>query len=189
MQEVPVPYQAPVQAIPLVRTGSSLKLNRRSVPATLRAQWAMGRLQGGFISSKYELGWWAFTRLDQVLDQEKHGVFKTVLRAGLRHVLVGVERPSEDSLGWLNKHGYGYNIAKEDFGIMRDKYPEVFRKGTFITGVRSDSAESIRNLLSYAHEVDVDFAAGPSAAAVSKVAVSAPVNVTVAWPSLASSSP
>ena len=108
---------------------------------------------------KYKLGWWAFTRLDQMLDQEKDGVFKTMVRAGLRHVLVGVERPAENSLGWLNKHGYGYGVAKEAFGIMRDKYPEVFRQGTFITGIRSDTAESIRNLLTYAHEIDVDFAA------------------------------
>ncbi len=111
------------------------------------------------IRRKYDLGWWAFTRLDQMLHQEKHGVWELIVRAGLRHVLVGVERPAEQGLGWLNKHGYGYNVAKKAFGIMRDKYPEVFRQGTFITGIRSDSAESIRNLLSYAHEIDCDFAA------------------------------
>ena len=111
------------------------------------------------IRRKYNLGWWAFTRLDQMLHQEKHGVWELMVKAGLRHVLVGAERPANDSLGWLNKHGYGYNVAKEAFGIMKTKYPEVFRQGTFITGIRSDTAESIRNLLTYAHEIDVDFAA------------------------------
>jgi anaerobic magnesium-protoporphyrin IX monomethyl ester cyclase len=111
------------------------------------------------IRRKYKLGWWAFTRLDQVLHQEKHGVFELMVQAGLRHVLVGAERPAEQGLGWLNKHGYGYSVAKEAFGLMRRKYPEVFRQGTFITGIREDTAESIRNLLNYAHEIDVDFAA------------------------------
>ena len=113
----------------------------------------------GILKRGYNLGWWAFTRLDQMLHQEKLGVFQKMVRTGLRHVLVGVERPAADSLGWLNKHGYGYNVAKEAFSIMRDKYPEVFRQGTFITGIRTDTAESIRNLLDYAHDVDVDFAA------------------------------
>jgi anaerobic magnesium-protoporphyrin IX monomethyl ester cyclase len=113
------------------------------------------------IRRKYKLGWWAFTRLDQMLLQEKQGVWEKMVRAGLRHVLVGAERPAQgdDGLGWLNKHGYGYSVAKEAFGIMRDKYPEVFRQGTFITGIRSDTAESIQNLLHFAHEIDVDFAA------------------------------
>ncbi|MFT5429812.1 MAG: anaerobic magnesium-protoporphyrin IX monomethyl ester cyclase [Myxococcota bacterium] len=113
----------------------------------------------GILTRGYKLGWWAFTRLDQVLHQEKVGVFKDIVRAGLRHVLVGVERPAADSLGWLNKHGYGYGVAKEAFALMRDKYPQVFRQGTFITGIRNDTEESIKNLLTYAHEVDVDFAA------------------------------
>ncbi len=111
------------------------------------------------IRRKYKLGWWAFTRLDQMLQQEKDGVFELMVRAGLRHVLVGVERPGESNLGWLNKHGYGYDVAKKAFGIMKTKYPEVFRQGTFITGIRPDNAESIRNLLTYAHEIDLDFAA------------------------------
>ncbi len=111
------------------------------------------------IRRKYQLGWWAFTRLDQVLHQEKLGVFDTMVKAGLRHVLVGVERPAEEGLTFLNKHGYGYGVAKEAFGLMKRKYPEVFRQGTFITGLRQDTAESIRNLLTYAHEIDVDFAA------------------------------
>ena len=111
------------------------------------------------IRRKYDLGWWAFTRLDQMLKQEEDGVFELIVRAGLRHVLVGVERPANQSLGFLNKHGYGYDVAKKAFGIMKRKYPQVFRQGTFITGIRSDTAESIRNLLTYAHEIDLDFAA------------------------------
>ena len=113
----------------------------------------------GILKRGYKLGWWAFTRLDQMLHQEKLGVFEKIVRAGLRHVLVGAERPAGQGLEWLNKHGYGYSVAREAFGIMKRKYPEVFRQGTFITGIRSDTAESIRNLLTYAHEIDVDFAA------------------------------
>ncbi len=82
-----------------------------------------------------------------------------MVEAGLRHVLVGVERPQAGSLNWLNKHRYGEDKATEAFHLLRDHYPEVFRQGTFITGLRDDTEESIRALLDHAHAIDLDFAA------------------------------
>lgn len=111
------------------------------------------------IRRKYDLGWWAFTRIDLLLEQERLGILEKMVKAGLRHVLVGVERPGADDLGWLHKHGYGEDVGFRAFRLLRDKYPQVFRQGTFITGIRSDTAESIRNLLTYAHHIDCDFAA------------------------------
>ena len=111
------------------------------------------------IRRKYELGWWAFTRIDLLLHQEKQGILEKMVKAGLRHVLVGVERSADLDLGWLNKHGYKESVAYQAFHLLRDKYPQVFRQGTFITGVRSDTAESIRSLLDFAHGIDCDFAA------------------------------
>ena len=111
------------------------------------------------IRRKYELGWWAFTRIDLLLEQERLGILEKMVKAGLRHVLVGVERPRADDLGWLHKHGYSEDVGTRAFHLLRDKYPEVFRQGTFITGIRTDTAEDIRNLLSYAHHIDCDFAA------------------------------
>lgn len=111
------------------------------------------------IRRKWDLGWWSFFRIDQFLKQEKLGVAELYVKAGLRHVLVGVERGESDDLGWLNKHNYGRNVTVEAFQIMKKKYPEVFRQGTIITGIRSDTADSIKGLLKLAHEADFDFAA------------------------------
>jgi len=111
------------------------------------------------IERKYELGWWAFTRYDLLPRQHENGTLDLMVRAGLRHVLVGVERPQADDLSWLKKHRYGGDLAIEAFGILRDHYPEVFRQGTYITGVRDDTAESIQALLAHAHACDLDFAA------------------------------
>lgn len=111
------------------------------------------------IRRKYDLGWWAFTRYDLLPRQHKNGTLRKMVDAGLRHVLVGVERVQNDGLGWLNKHRYGEDKAITTFHMLRDHYPEVFRQGTFISGIRTDTAEDIQGLLHHAHECDLDFAA------------------------------
>ncbi|MCG3173626.1 MAG: Anaerobic magnesium-protoporphyrin IX monomethyl ester cyclase [Myxococcota bacterium] len=111
------------------------------------------------IRRKYDLGWWAFTRYDLLPKQHRNGTLKLMVQAGFRHALVGVERPQSTSLNWLNKHRYGEDLAVETFNMMEEHYPEVFRQGTFITGLRHDSAESIQALLKHAHDCNLDFAA------------------------------
>lgn len=111
------------------------------------------------IRRRYDLGWWAFTRIDNLLKQEEDGTLPLMVEAGLRHVLVGVEREAKDDYNWLNKHRYTRERTVQAFHLLRDKYPQVFRQGTFITGLRSDTAEDIRGLLDLAHEADLDFAA------------------------------
>ena len=107
----------------------------------------------------YKLGWWAFTRYDLLPRQHRNGTLRKMVDAGLRHVLVGVERRNDRGLGWLNKHRYSEDKAVTAFHILRDHYPEVFRQGTFITGIRTDTAEDIKGLLDHAHACDLDFAA------------------------------
>ncbi len=111
------------------------------------------------IRRRYKLGWWAFTRIDNLLKQEEDGTLPLMVKAGLRHVLVGVERTDRGAYDWLNKHRYSREKTIAAFHLLRDRYPEVFRQGTFITGLRSDTAEDIRGLLDLAHEADLDFAA------------------------------
>ena len=119
----------------------------------------LDEFSGEIIRRRYDLGWWAFFRLDQFLKQEELGVAEKYVRAGLRHVLVGVERANQADLTWLDKHHYGEDVTVESFQLLKRKYPEVFRQGTIITGIRSDTAESIRALLDLAHRADFDFAA------------------------------
>lgn len=111
------------------------------------------------IRRDYRLGWWAFTRLDTLMQQEEKGILPLMVKAGLRHVLVGVERVEKTHYNWLNKHRYSKEQTIKAFHLLRDQYPQVFRQGTFITGLRDDTPEDIRSLLHLAHEADLDFAA------------------------------
>ena len=111
------------------------------------------------IRRKYELGWWAFIRADLLLRQEEDGVLEKMVQAGLRHVLVGIERNRDDDFAIVNKQGYSADSTKEAFGLLASKYPQVFRQGTLLTGLRHDDGESIRSLLAYAHDINVDFPA------------------------------
>lgn len=111
------------------------------------------------IRRKWDLGWWAFTRLDTLMQQEEAGVLPLMVKAGLRHVLVGVERGTDHDYASIQKSRYNRAQTIAAFHLLRDKYPQVFRQGTFITGLRADDRESIRDLLTLAHEADLDFAA------------------------------
>lgn len=111
------------------------------------------------IRRDYKLGWWAFFRTDRVVEQDRKGVLEKMVRAGLRHVLVGVERADTGDVEELEKTGYGYERTREAFLLLERKYPQVFRQGTFLTGMRHDDERSIKTLLDYAHDCRLDFAA------------------------------
>lgn len=93
------------------------------------------------------------------MQQEETGLLELMVKAGLRHVLVGVERASDKDYGWIEKNRYNEQQTIKAFHLLRGMSPQVFRQGTFITGLRDDSADEIRDLLRLAHEADVDFAA------------------------------
>lgn len=111
------------------------------------------------IRRQYQLGWWAFFRVDRVQEQHKNGTLRKMVDAGLRHVLVGVERSETQDVESLAKHRYTRERTKEAFAILARDYPEVFRQGTFITGLPEDDEQSIKGLVDYALECNLDFAA------------------------------
>ena len=111
------------------------------------------------IRRRYELGWWAFVRADLLIRQDREGTLEKMVQAGLRHVLVGIERGNDDGLQSIQKTGYTRDSTKEAFNILRKKYPQVFRQGTILTGLWEDDGDSIRSQLTYAHEINVDFPA------------------------------
>ncbi len=108
---------------------------------------------------RYKLGWWAFVRADLILEQERKGILEKMVAAGLRHVLIGIERAEDSDFQMLGKGGYSRDTVKECFHLLAKKYPQVFRQGTILTGLRQDDAKSIENLLYYAHECNLDFPA------------------------------
>lgn len=111
------------------------------------------------IRRNYKLGWWAFVRADNLIEQERKGVLELMVKAGLRHVLVGVERVTQGDIHWIEKHNYFEGTAKIAFDILRKKYPQVFRQGTILTGIRTETKESMEQLLQYAFDCHLDFAA------------------------------
>lgn len=104
-----------------------------------------------------DVEWFANMRADYILRDEQKGIFKNLVRAGLRHVLIGVERAEDSELAYLDKHGYGRDVAKRTFGMLKEKYPEVFRQVTLIVGLAHETPESLRRLMDLVHELDPDY--------------------------------
>jgi anaerobic magnesium-protoporphyrin IX monomethyl ester cyclase len=106
-----------------------------------------------------DLLWWAFLRADFVLRDERAGVMEKMVRAGLTHPLIGVERGCTKDLRKVNKSVYTQEMVKEVFSIFKKKYPQVFRQGTFVTCLPFDTRESMLDLVKYAQELDIDYPA------------------------------
>jgi len=106
-----------------------------------------------------DLYWWAFLRADYLLRDERLGILEKMVRAGLTHPLIGIERGCTEDLRELNKSAYTRELVKEVFLIFKKKYPRVFRQGTFVTCLPFDTRESMLNLVRYAIEIDIDYPA------------------------------
>lgn len=113
-----------------------------------------------------DLHWWAFLRSDFILRDEKLGVLAKMVKAGLTHPLIGVERACTEDLRKVQKSTVTREMVKEVFRIFRDKYPQVFRQGTFVTCLPFDTRESMLDLVKYAVEIDSDYPAFHPAAPV-----------------------
>ena len=101
--------------------------------------------------------WFAFMRADAILRDEKNGIFEKLVRSGLVHVSVGVERVEKDELKKMGKGFYSEGSTVECFHTLRDKYPGVFRQGTFIVGVRSETRETMLAQADFAKKLDLDY--------------------------------
>jgi anaerobic magnesium-protoporphyrin IX monomethyl ester cyclase len=114
----------------------------------------------GLLKRNYkDLYWWAFLRADFALRDERLGVLEKMVKAGLTHPLIGIERGCTDDLRLLRKSVYTSELVKEVFLIFKKKYPSVFRQGTFVTCLPFDTKESMLNLVKYAVEIDIDYPA------------------------------
>ncbi len=107
----------------------------------------------------WPLNWFAFMRADLVLRDEKNGVFEKLVRSGLRHVCIGVERAEDDDLEGWGKPFYSNSRSVQTFDLLKRKYPEVFRQATFIVGVRHETPATLRRQLEFARRIDADYPA------------------------------
>lgn len=106
-----------------------------------------------------DLYWWAFLRAEFLIRDEKLGVMEKMVRAGLIHPLIGVERPDDEGLKKLSKHNYSTDTTAKAYAILRKKYPQVFRQGTFVTCLKDETKESMDRILKYAIKLKVDYPA------------------------------
>lgn len=114
----------------------------------------------GLLKRNYkDLYWWAFLRADYLLRDERLGILEKMVRAGLVHPLIGVERDCTEDLRKIQKSVYTRELVKEVFLIFKRKYPQVFRQATFITCLPFDTRKSMLNLVRYAVELDIDYPA------------------------------
>lgn len=101
--------------------------------------------------------WFAFMRADGILRDEKLGILEKLVRTGLAHVAIGVERIERDELKNMGKGFYSSDNTLECFHLLRDKYPGVFRQGTFIVGVRNETKESMIAQADFARKLSLDY--------------------------------
>jgi anaerobic magnesium-protoporphyrin IX monomethyl ester cyclase len=103
------------------------------------------------------LGWWAFTRADKLLEQEQLGILSKMVKVGLRHVLIGGERPVDEELEQIGKTKLRADALMNASHLLKRKYPQVFRMATWLTGIRSETPESMMRLSDYTIRAKLDF--------------------------------
>jgi len=114
----------------------------------------------GLLKRNYkDLYWWAFLRADFAMRDERLGILEKMVKAGLIHPLIGIERCCSEDLRKLRKTGYSSELTKEVFMVFKRKYPQVFRQGTFVTCLPFDNRQSMLDLVRYAVDIDIDYPA------------------------------
>ena len=111
------------------------------------------------IRSGMKTRWFAFMRADCLVRDEERGILEAQVRAGLSHVLIGVERAEDESLSTLDKRFYRGGVAEESIRILKERYPEVFVQATFIVGFKDENPDSLKRQVELARRLDVDFPA------------------------------
>jgi radical SAM superfamily enzyme YgiQ (UPF0313 family) len=96
-------------------------------------------------------------RADGVLRDEKLGVLEKLVRAGLRQVMIGVERDDAAGLDSLGKHHNEAEVSRAAFAIFREKYPAVYTIGSIIFGLPDDTPEDLARLSRAEHTMGMDY--------------------------------
>jgi radical SAM superfamily enzyme YgiQ (UPF0313 family) len=111
------------------------------------------------IKSGMKTKWFTFMRADCIVRDDKKGILDAQVRAGMSHILIGVERAEDDSLSSLDKRFYTGGVAEKAIRIFKEKYPDVFVQATFIVGVKEENHESLKKQVELAQRLDIDFPA------------------------------
>lgn len=99
----------------------------------------------------------AWVRADCLLRDHKLGILDKLVRAGLRQVMIGVERDRDEDLASLGKHGHSDQVCREAFAVLREHYPQVYSIGSMIFGLPDDTEADLRRLARYQYEIGIDY--------------------------------
>ena len=111
------------------------------------------------ISKPFNIKYFAFMRLDFILRDEKAGIFEKMIKSGLSHICIGVERSKDQDLNNFGKNFYSNQETVECFEILNSKYPSLFKQATFIIGTKDETKESCLAQVDFAKKLKVDFPA------------------------------
>ncbi|MBZ0270769.1 B12-binding domain-containing radical SAM protein [bacterium] len=103
--------------------------------------------------------WFGFMRADYLIRDEKAGIFEKLIRTGLSHICIGVERAEDDDLDRMSKHNYSTEKNAWLIPYLKRKYPSLFIQSTFIVGVREDTPEKLDRMVSFVKKLNPDFPA------------------------------
>jgi len=99
----------------------------------------------------------AWVRADCIVRDEQEGILDKLVRAGLRQVMIGVERDDQAGLATVSKHNNSLDVCREAFAILRENYPQVYTIGTVIFGLPEDGREDIDRLMRRQYELGMDY--------------------------------
>jgi radical SAM superfamily enzyme YgiQ (UPF0313 family) len=85
------------------------------------SQWTNEFCDGLLKRNYKDLHWWAFLRADFILRDERLGILEKMVKAGLVHPLIGIERSCTEDLRKLRKSTYTRDLVKEVFLIFKKK--------------------------------------------------------------------
>lgn len=99
----------------------------------------------------------AWVRADGIIRDHRAGVLEKLVRAGLRQVMIGVERADTESMAMLGKHSNGPEVTAEAFAILREHYPQVYTIGTMIFGLPGDGPRQIEQIVDWQYRLGMDY--------------------------------
>ncbi|HUT01835.1 MAG TPA: radical SAM protein [Phycisphaerae bacterium] len=99
----------------------------------------------------------AWVRADCLVRDERLGILGKLVRAGLRQVMIGVERDDPAGLDALGKHNNSPDLCREAVAILRERYPQVYTIGTMIFGLPGDRASDLKRLVARQYEMGLDY--------------------------------
>jgi len=99
----------------------------------------------------------AWLRADCVIRDEKLGILDKLVRAGLRQVMLGLERDDRQGMEFLGKHNNDPEVCREAIAVFREKYPRVYTIGSVVFGLPGDTRDDLNRLMRWQDRLGLDY--------------------------------